>query len=121
MRRVIIESPYAARIGHWPAFLDRWQNRRYLKRCILDCLGRNEAPFTSLFYTLALNDNLAVDRRIGMEAGWEWMSRADCVVVYTDRGISAGMMLGVQRARKLGIRIEQRFFEKPLASIPNVG
>jgi len=102
MRRVIIESPYAG-------YTDR--NLRYLRACMRDCLLRGEAPFAShALYTQpgVLDDNNPHERRLGVEAGFEWHSACDAVVVYENLGISPGMAEGIQRAKDGGWRIEYR-------------
>ena len=45
---------------------------------------------------------------LGMVAGFDWGSRADIVVVYVDRGISGGMMLGIKEALKRGTPVIYR-------------
>lgn len=100
MKRVIIESPYAG---------DTVANVAYLKRAILDALGRGEAPFAShLFYTQVLDDNDAQQRKQGMRAGFAWFQSADLVAVYTDLGISGGMRAGIQHAGEMKIAVEHR-------------
>jgi len=71
MRRVVLESPYAGN------FIQRWLNRRYARRCMRDCLRRGESPFAShLLYTQpgVLRDTVALERRLGIEAGWRGAS-----------------------------------------------
>lgn len=101
-KRVIIESPFAGAI-----FL----NKLYLSLCIRDSLLRGEAPFAShgLYANPgALRDEVPEERRMGMQAGFEWGMQADLCAVYTDRGISPGMQEGIERAAELGIPIEKR-------------
>ena len=103
MRLVIIESPYSG---------DTEINENYARKAMLDCLMRGEAPFAShLLYTQpgVLDDTNAVERTMGMEAGWSWMSAADAVVIYADLGISKGMAEGIRRARGMGKTIELRY------------
>jgi hypothetical protein len=102
MRLVILESPYAG---------DVEANEQYARECMRDCLIRGEAPYAShLLYTQpgVLSDDIPEERRYGMEAGWAWMTRASRVVVYTDRGISPGMMRGIERASQLAKQVEFR-------------
>lgn len=104
MRRVIIESPYAGDIE---------ANIAYLRRCLHDCLMRNEAPLASHgLYTLpgVLDDNILDQRARGLDAGWAWYRVANACVVYIDRGISSGMELGIKHAATMGIPIEYRKF-----------
>jgi hypothetical protein len=102
MRRVIVESPFAG---------DVEGNIKYARRCIKDCLLRGEAPFAShLLYTQdgILDDLKPHERELGMTAGFTWSAVADAVVVYTDRGFSRGMRLGVALAEAKGIPVEYR-------------
>jgi len=105
MRRVIVESPYAGNL------LQRWLNRRYARRCLHDCLKRGEAPFAShLLYTQpgVLRDGVALEREQGIRAGLIWGEQAQATVVYIDRGISAGMLRGIEHAEKIGRPVERR-------------
>src|SRR5262245_4195357 len=105
MRRVIVESPYAGNL--WQRFL----NRRYARRCLHDCLKRGEAPFAShLLYTQpgVLRDGVKLERELGISAGLVWGACAEATVVYTDRGISAGMLRGIEHAEKIGRPVERR-------------
>ena len=57
-----------------------------------DSLARGEAPLRlHLLYTQVLDDDTFADRKLGMEAGFEWAQAAEAVVVYMDLGLSAGM------------------------------
>lgn len=107
MIRVIVESPFAGDID---------KNIAYARECMADCLKRGEAPFAShLLYTQdgILDDTIAEDRRLGIEAGFAWGSVADKVVVYQDLGISKGMQLGIDRATSKGQSIEfRKLYEK---------
>lgn len=67
-----------------------------------DSLLRGESCIAShLLYTQPgiLNDHIADERRMGIEAGLAWGGVADATVVYIDRGISRGMHQGMDRAR----------------------
>lgn len=102
MRRVVIESPYAGGVE---------KNLRYLRAAMRDCLKRGEAPYAShALYTQpgVLNDGIPEERKLGMEAGFEWGAYADAVVVYIDLGVSFGMLTGVDRARSRGQPVEYR-------------
>lgn len=97
---VILESPYAG---------DVEGNRAYLRACIRDSLSRKEAPFAShAIYTQALDDTVPAEREMGIHAGFAWRVRAVKTVVYTDRGLSAGMKLGIEHAKNCGHVIEYR-------------
>ncbi len=97
MRRVIVESPYAGDIE---------RNMRYLRACLADCLRRGEAPFAShAIYTQpgVLDDNDPAQRKLGIEAGFAWRVLADSTIIYSDLGISRGMIAGIKDAERLQI------------------
>jgi len=102
MRLVILESPYAGDVG---------ANVDYARRCVRDSLMRGEAPIAShLLYTQPgiLDDGIARERRLGIDAGLSWRKVAEASVVYTDRGISTGMRYGIDAARRAGLTVEFR-------------
>lgn len=102
MRRVILESPYAG---------DVTANILYARLCVRDALLRGEAPLAShLLYTQAgvLDDAVPEQRELGINAGLAWLAWAQATVVYTDRGISAGMREGIIRATAIGLPVEHR-------------
>jgi hypothetical protein len=105
VRLVILESPFAGT----PA--ETTKNITYARACMLDCLLRGDAPYAShLLYTQegVLDDTVPEQRELGIEAGLAWGQKAEATVVYTDRGISSGMILGIERARQQGRPIETR-------------
>ncbi len=106
MKRVILESPFAAPTPEGIA-----QHVEYARACVRDCLKRGEAPLAShLLYTQpgVLADGVPEERKLGMEAGFAWSLFAQAVVVYTDFGISNGMQRGIEVAEKAGIPVEYR-------------
>lgn len=106
MKLVIVESPLKG---------NREANKAYAKRCMLDSLNRGEAPYAShlLFDQPGLLDDDDPDeRQLGMLAGFAWGEAADLVAVYTDRGISIGMIEGLKRHKENGIPIEFRRVDK---------
>jgi hypothetical protein len=99
---VIVESPFAG---------DVEANVAYARAAMRDCLLRGEAPYAShLLYTQAgvLDDDVPEQRATGIEAGLAWGRLASKTVVYTDRGISSGMRLGIERAASEGRGVEYR-------------
>ena len=102
MRLVILESPYAG---------DVEANVAYARACLRDSLARREAPLAShLLYTqpCVLRDEVPAERRQGVAAGMAWGRVAAATVVYTDRGVSRGMKLGIAAARAAGRPVEFR-------------
>lgn len=101
-RLVILESPYAG---------DVERNVSYARACMADCLRRGEAPYAShLLYTQpgVLDDTIASERALGINAGFAWGEVAAARVVYTDLGISGGMTAGIAEAKRLGQPVEYR-------------
>jgi hypothetical protein len=104
MRRVLVETPFAG---------DRDRHLGYLRRCLRDCLARGEAPFAShAIYPQVLSDADPVERNLGIEAGFAWGELAHATVVYTDFGISDGMKLGIDHAKRNGREIEYRTIKR---------
>ncbi len=106
LTRVLVESPFA---DIREAEADR--NIAYMQAAMADCFARGEAPFASHgLYTQpgVLDDTKPDQRKLGIEAGLQWGAYAQKTVVYVDRGISAGMKLGIERALKEHRPIEFR-------------
>ena len=102
MRLVILESPFAEDIE---------KNISYARACVRDSLHRGEAPIAShILYAQdgILNDDIAEERQLGIDAGLAWKKVADASVVYTDYGITKGMQYGIEAAREAGIPVEYR-------------
>ncbi len=102
MKRVILESPYAGDIN---------ANVEYARRCIRDSILRGEAPIAShLLFTQPgiLDDAVPEERALGIGAGLAWLSAADAMVVYTDRGTSRGMAAAIEVALAGGCPVEFR-------------
>ncbi len=99
---VVIESPFAGNCK---------KNIEYARACMKDCFLRGEYPFAShLLYTQPgiLDDNDSKERKLGIEAGFQWGDYADIIVVYTDLGTTTGMKMGIDKAKKSGKIIEHR-------------
>ncbi len=108
MRRVIVESPFAGNA------LQRLRHRAYARAALFDCLARGEAPFAAhLLYTQVLHDAVPADRRRGFVAGQAWTPAADLVAVYIDRGISRGMIDGIEAAARAAVAVEYRALDWP--------
>lgn len=106
MRRVILESPFAA-----PTPEGIGANIAYARACVKDCLSRGESPIAShlLFAQPGiLDDAIPEQRALGIKAGWAWYGVADACVVYTDRGLSSGMDKGITRAKSFNLPVEYR-------------
>jgi len=104
--KVLIESPLAA-----PSRSGLGLNQLYGRAALRDSLLRGEAPMAShMLYAqkFVLDDTNELEREIGMVAGFAWLALVDRVVVYIDRGISAGMREGIRRAENLGVIVEER-------------
>lgn len=104
MRRVQILSPF--RGNSTP---ERTRNMAYAQAAMLDCLGRDEAPFAPhLLYPAVLDESEPEQRAQGISAGLEWLAVAEAVVVYGDLGVSVGMAAELRQAEVLGIPVERR-------------
>lgn len=102
---VLLESPYAGKVK---------QNVEYAQKCVADCLKKGEAPMAShLLYTQPniLDDTNPAERKLGIDAGHEFLRVVDKVVVYIDKGISEGMKLGIERAKAANVPVELRSLE----------
>lgn len=114
MRRVIVESPFRTTdievAGH-SITIEETDNVAYARACMRDCLRRGESPYAShLLYTQpgVLDDSVPEERAQGIEAGLVWKQSADASIVYYDRGITKGMILGIQLSAKIGQPVEYR-------------
>jgi len=107
MKRVVIESPYAAKTEEGILL-----NEAYGELCMHDCLvNHHESPYAShLLYTrtLVLRDEVPADRKLGIEAGFYWRNVSEGTVFYTDLGMTDGMILGVEDCKKKGTPYEIR-------------
>lgn len=95
MKLVLIESPYAGNPEQIAV------NILYAKALVRDALDHGEAPYAShIFFTQdgLLLDHVPEQRKLGIEAGLAWGDKADLTVVGVDRGVSSGMIYGIQRA-----------------------
>lgn len=105
---IVIESPYAG---------DVEANVAYAKRCVHDCLAREENPYAShLFFTQPglLDDSNEVERALGIECGLGWAAAAPMHAVYFDLGITDGMKKGIRRALANRKRVEFRLLDREL-------
>ena len=94
MKLVLLETPYAGAVA---------TNIAFARACMADCFSRGEAPFAShLLYTQRgiLDDLKPEERLLGIEAGLLWGAKADYTVVYTNLGLSEGMLQGIERAKQ---------------------
>jgi hypothetical protein len=106
VRRVVVESPYAGDVA---------RNVAYARAAVRDSVLRGEAPVAShLLFTQPgiLRDGVPEERALGITAGHAWIEVADLVAVYTDLGISIGMMEGIKKAEKLDILVVYRVLEE---------
>lgn len=114
MRRVIVESPFRTTcilVAAHSITIEEADNVAYARACMRDCLHRGEAPYAShLLYTQpgVLDDSVPEERAHGIEAGLVWKRSAEASIVYCDRGITDGMVLGIQLSQKIGQAVEYR-------------
>jgi hypothetical protein len=104
MRRVIVESPYRG-----ASQAERLRNISYLKRCLRDCIMRGESPYASHgLLPGALEEDNPKERRLGIEAGYEWWDNAEIVIFYVDYGYSRGMISARNQCEVLDKPYEER-------------
>jgi hypothetical protein len=120
MKLVIIESPFA---GKGDTAEERARNternKRYLQRCVRDCILRGESPYAShRMLTAALDDMNPEERKLGIDAGFAWREKAAKTVVYTDHGISGGMKLGIEHAEKVALYVAHSIEYREIGAEP---
>jgi hypothetical protein len=99
MKTVLIESPLEFGTERHE------ENLVYAKRCLNDSLLRGEAPYMShLLYPGTLDDRIPEQRQRGMGAGWAIGARLEAWIFYLDRGVTKGMLEGVDAAVAAGFR-----------------
>lgn len=104
MRRVILESPYAASAGRTVE-----ENVAFARLCMADSIKRNESPVAfHLLFPQVMDENDPDQRHHAMQLASWWLPAADAVVVYTDRGITRGMGDAITAARAADIPVELR-------------
>lgn len=99
-RTAVLESPYAG---------DVELNTRYARALMAECLRRGIAPFPShMLYTQpgVLDDTIPGERQRGMAAGFAIGARLELVIVGTDRGLSPGMLEGIDLWKSRGLPVE---------------
>lgn len=107
--RVVIESPFAG---------DTKVNTAYARACMKHSLELGEAPFAShLLYTQCLDDEIEDERRLGIEAGLQLSRDFEMTAIYTDLGMSSGMLAGAARAHALNRQVVYRRLEGEWAEI----
>ena len=110
LRVVQFESPFGA-----PDADGVVRNVAYALAGMRDSLQRGEAPFAShLLYTQMLDDTIADERAMGIDAGLEIGKAAELTVVYADLGVSRGMQYGIDKANEIGRPVEFRHLYAPL-------
>lgn len=110
LRRVIIESPYAAGRG-----FEIEDNIAYARKCVRDRVLKGDAPIAShLLFTQEgiLHDGNPEERKLGIEAGLAWTAHACCSIFFTDHGWSSGMLNALSRCIDNNYFFELRKFDK---------
>ena len=97
---VVMESPFSG---------DVELNRLYAQLCIRDIIDRGESPYAShLLLPPVLAYHSKTSRQQGISLGFAWGRKADCCAVYTDLGITDGMIRGIANAESKGIEVVRR-------------
>lgn len=113
MDLVVLESPLKGDVpARVPSFLRkaverilRERNRHYAFACMREELDIGRAPYAShVFFDQPglLEDSNTRQRNVGIGVGLLWGSQAQTRTFYTDRGVSAGMLLAKSHAEQLG-------------------
>jgi len=112
VKRVVIESPFAGKgATEEESAADAAENLRYVRAAMRDCVLRGETPYAShalLTQDGVLDDNIPEERELGIRAGFAWRDVAELTAVYTDRGRSFGMEIGIDDAHMKGRPVEFR-------------
>lgn len=97
---VVLESPYAGNVK---------ENIEYARKCLKDSLSRGESVFAShLLYTQVLDDDIKEERELGISKGFGFIDICDLHVIYTDLGISRGMVNAIKYSLSIGKKVEYR-------------
>lgn len=105
---VMIESPFE---GGTDREVD---NVEYAKRCMNDALRRGEAPCLShLLYPKTLDDTIPEQRERRIKSGHAIAARLEAWIFYLDRGMTRGMLEGVDAAVAAGFRPFHRVAASP--------
>lgn len=97
---VTILTPYAGDIE---------LHKMYTMLCCKDSIARGEAPFAShLIYPILLEVYSIQARQQRIACGFSWLAKSDIVAIYTDLGLSIGMLQSKAHAKKLNIKTEDR-------------
>ena len=105
-KRVILSSPYSSSNDEHLA-----RNIEYARRAVRDSLLADEAPLPAhLIYTQGgiMDENKALQRKMGEECEKAWSRECDQVVLYIDYGISNGMQICENRAKLMGLDVQRR-------------
>ncbi|MCY1718569.1 hypothetical protein OVA26_16655 [Microbacterium sp. SL62] len=104
--RVLVETAFASDAGHGVTL-----DQVYAREALRDSLLRGEAPISSqVLYgqTFVLDTKNPAERDICNRAAESWMPLVDRVVVYVDRGTSDAVRATVERAKAIGVVVEER-------------
>ena len=108
---VIIESPYPT---------DGYINEEYAKDCLYDSVMRGEVPISVPYMYYDIFDGRDnFDRNLYSKLGSEIVKRADLMAVYTDRGISMPMRMGIEVAKICDVEIAYRTLTDAPVTRPN--
>ena len=112
---VVVASPYAGG--------SKWASD-FLSECLQYCVARGWSPYAShalLTRPGVLSDDMPIEREVGIQLGFAWRRVADFTAVFLDRGISAGMLAGINHADALGCPIVWVLNQKRVCRPENLG
>jgi len=109
-RLTIIESPFAATMHR-----TQDEHTMYLRECLRHSWELGELPFASHgFFPFFLNESDPEERKMGIEAGYQFWSMVDLndrhhprtirptIAFYCDLGITSGMKAALERVKTSG-------------------
>jgi hypothetical protein len=100
MKRAYLISPYSG---------DTVRNVAYALKCIHHCFAHGYSPYASHIFLAAsgaLDDSDPKDRAFGFEAGLAFLPTCEVAFGFMDLGVSQGMRVDLDAARRLQVRIE---------------
>jgi hypothetical protein len=85
----------------------RHRNRRYAFGLMLRIMREKRAAVFAphLLYTSVLDEDKAVERKLGLDAGMKFLEACDLLVIGDKYGVSEGMKLEIEYAHTLGIPV----------------
>lgn len=98
MKKIFISSPLAG---------DYNNNIKNAQQYCREVLLQGYIPLAPhVYYTNFLKEENEVERQLGMDIGLRWLAESDELWVYNYNGISKGMKVEIEMAKRLNIPIK---------------